>query len=93
MTTAEATESNDGADENGEGIPPRGQCRLRLDSLDRVRRELARLYKAAAYDRTRDVSDASKLAHILTMIARILEASDLERRVQALEQQAKERAG
>jgi hypothetical protein len=90
MTTVEPPELNDDADDGGEGIPPRGRCRLRLDSLDRVRREMAKLYRAAAYERTRDVNDASKLGHLLTMIARILEASDLERRVVALEQQARQ---
>jgi hypothetical protein len=90
MTTAEIPESNDDADENGEGIPPRGRCRLRLDSLDRVRREMAKLYRAAAHDRARDIGDASKLAHILTMIARILEGSDLEKRIAALEAAARQ---
>ena len=90
MITAEASVSNDDADENEEGIPPRGPCRLRLDSLDRVRREMAKIYRAAAHDRTRDVGDASKLAHILTMIARILEASDLEKRIATLEAAARQ---
>jgi hypothetical protein len=85
MSVTEVAEANDDADEQGEGIPPRGRCRVRLDTLDRVRREMAKLYRAAAYDLTRDVNDASKLGHLLTMIARILEASDLERRVQLLE--------
>ena len=93
MINDDDEDTNGDAAEGGEGAPfPRGRCRLRLDTLDRVRRELAKLYKAAAYDRTRDVGDASKLAHILTMIARILEASDLEKRLAALEAAAKERA-
>jgi hypothetical protein len=37
-------------------------------------------------DGERDVADASKLANILTMIARILEGSDLEKRIAAWEQ-------
>jgi hypothetical protein len=81
---------NGDAAEGGGGIPPRGRSRLRLDSLDRVRREMAKLYRTAAYDRTRDVNDASKLAHILTMIARILEGSDLEKRIAALEAAARQ---
>jgi hypothetical protein len=83
-------EDLNGDAEGGGGIPPRGRSRLRLDSLDRVRREMAKLYRAAAYDRTRDVNDASKLAHILTMIARILEGSDLEKRIAALEAAARQ---
>jgi hypothetical protein len=85
MSATEAAEANDDADDNGEGTPLRPRCRLRLDTLDRARRELAKIYRAAAYDKTRDVSDASKLGHLLTMIARILEASDLEKRIVALE--------
>jgi hypothetical protein len=42
-------------------------------------------------DGERDVSDASKLANILTMIARILEGSDLEKRIAALEQAKEQR--
>jgi hypothetical protein len=90
MINDDDEDANGDAAEGGGGIPPRGRSRLRLDSLDRVRREMAKLYRAAAYDRTRDVNDASKLGHLLTMIARILEASDLERRVQALEAAARQ---
>jgi len=89
MSATEAPEANDDADDGGEGIPPRGRCRLRLDTLDRVRREMAKLYRGAAYDGTRRVDDASRLGHLLTMIARILEASDLEKRLAALEAAAK----
>ena len=81
MTTAEALEDNDDVDDSAD--PPRR--RLRLDSLDRVRRELVKIYRQGR-DGDRDVSDASKLANILTMIARILEGSDLEKRIAALEQ-------
>jgi hypothetical protein len=76
--------TNHAADENGD--PPRPGRRLRLDSLDRVRRELVKIYRQGR-DGDRDVGDASKLANILTMIARILEGSDLEKRITALEQQ------
>jgi hypothetical protein len=76
--------TNHDADENGD--PPRPGRRLRLDSLDRVRRELVKIYRQGR-NGDRDVGDASKLANILTMIARILEGSDLEKRITALEQQ------
>jgi uncharacterized Zn finger protein (UPF0148 family) len=89
MSTAEASVSNDDADENGEGTPPAGRSRLRLDTLDRVRRELVKIYRQGR-EGERDVSDASKLAHILTMIARILEGSDLEKRIAALEAAARQ---
>ena len=77
--------ANNDADDAGEAIPRRVPTRLRLDSLDRVRFELVKVYRSAR-DGHRDVGDASKLAHILVAIARILEGSDLEKRITALEQ-------
>jgi hypothetical protein len=79
--------ANHDADDNGD--PPRPGRRLRLDSLDRVRRELVKIYRQGR-DGERDVADASKLANILTMSARILEGSDLEKRIAMLEQQARQ---
>ncbi len=88
MSDAKAPALNDDADDGGD--PPRpGRSRLRLDTLDRVRRELVRIYRQGR-DGDRDVGDASKLANILTMIARILEGSDLEKRIAVLEQQARQ---
>jgi hypothetical protein len=83
-------DANGNAAEGGGGIPPAGRPpRLRLDSLARVRFELVRIYREAR-DGKRDVSDASKLAHILALIGRILEGSDLEKRIAVLEQQARQ---
>jgi hypothetical protein len=81
--------ANGDAAEGGEGIPPAARPRLRLDSLARVRFELTKIYRQAR-DGERDVSDASKLAHILALIGRILEGSDLEKRIGLLEQQARD---
>ena len=58
--------------------------RVQLDSIARVRRETAKLY-VEARDGRRDVSDASKLGNLLAIIARMLEGSDLERRIEAIE--------
>lgn len=57
---------------------------VRLHNIGAVRRELAQLYREA---RRGDVStgDASKLGHILFLIARILEGADLEKRIERLE--------
>lgn len=52
--------------------PPR--LRLPLASADDVRRELSRLYREAKAGR-RDVSDASKLANMLQILARLIETS------------------
>ncbi len=63
--------------------PPPPSRRLRLDTLDRVRRKLVVTLAAKAGDR--DVADASKLANILATIARLLEGPELHARVAALE--------
>jgi hypothetical protein len=78
--------------------PPRGRhsrrpptpCRSRLNTIDRVRQELVRVYRAA---RAGDlpVSDASKLAHVLYTVGRLLVAQDLEERVGKLERVADDR--
>jgi hypothetical protein len=86
MAAPDDENGNGDAGEGGGAIPPPGRPpRLRLDSLHRVRFELVRVYRSAR-DGERDVGDASKLAHILVAIARILEGSDLEKRITALEQ-------
>jgi len=59
----------------------------RLDTAIRVRRELARLYSEARAGAV-DVADASKLANILQILGRMIEAGDLEERISALEKRA-----
>ena len=87
MTPAEAPVLNDDADD---GDTPRRSSRLRLDTVDRVRRELVRLYRDGR-DGRRDTQDVSRLANELMFVVRCLEGSDLERRIGLLEQQARER--
>lgn len=59
----------------------------RLDSLAGVRRELARLYKEARAGEL-EVGDASKLANILQILGRMIEGTELERRIAELEEHA-----
>jgi hypothetical protein len=59
---------------------------LRLDSVNRVRRELTRLYLQGR-EGHRDVAEVSRLANVLALIGRLLEGSELERRLEALEHQ------
>ena len=90
MAAPDDEDANGDAAEGGGAIPPPGRrVRLRLDSLSRVRFELTRIYRQAR-DGERDVSDASKLAHILALIGRILEGSDLEKRIATLEAAARQ---
>ena len=65
----------------GEDPPP---ARARLDTMARVRRELARVYREARAGRL-DVADASKLANILQIMGRMIETSEVETRLDALE--------
>lgn len=55
-----------------------------LDTVARLRRELVKLYKAARRQEV-DVGDASKLANILYMAARLVAGLEIEKRVEALE--------
>jgi hypothetical protein len=64
--------------------------RLPLDTMLRVRRELARVYREARAGKL-DVADASKLANILQIMGRMIESSDFEARLAALEAKAEGR--
>lgn len=55
-----------------------------MGTLERVRVELAQIYGQAKVGE-RDVGDASKLANILAIVARLLEGPELQARVAALE--------
>lgn len=61
------------------------RARLRLDTIDRVRRETARLYVDGKLG-LRDPSDVSKLGNLLALIGRLIEGGEIERRIAALEQ-------
>jgi len=63
--------------------PPR--LRLKLASVGDVRAELARVYRAAKVGSIQ-IPDASRLANILFILSRIIEGGDLEKRIQALEE-------
>ena len=58
----------------------------KLDNLSEVRREAAALYKAG---RRGDMpaSDASRLATVLALVAKLIETSDIEARIEALERE------
>ena len=58
--------------------------KARLDTLPRVRRELARIYTQAR-EGERNVADASKLAHMLSLLGRLIEGAELEERIAKVE--------
>ena len=69
--------------------PPR--LRLKLNSIDDVRAELARLYREGKAG-TRDVQDVSRLANVLQILGRLIEGSEIERRLIRLEESEGHRA-
>lgn len=64
--------------------PVAKRYRCKLSSVADVNREIQRVYRECRSGLV-DVGDGSKLAHILSLIARIHETSDLEGRLAALE--------
>ena len=58
--------------------------RAKLQSIGDVSHELAKLYREARANKI-ETADASKLAHILAILSRILSDHDLEARIAALE--------
>lgn len=68
--------------------PPKQYVRAQLDTVWDVRKELAKLYREARRNDI-DVGNASRLANILVMMARIMADSELEARIEALEQRGR----
>jgi len=65
--------------------PPRRRgARITLNSASAIARELARVYRDARTGRL-PTTDATKLAHVLDVLRRCLETSDLEQRLSAVE--------
>lgn len=75
----------------GLSAPPR-RTRLRLDSADRVRRELIKLYRQGR-DGERGTDDVAKLAGVLGIVGRLVESDELEARLDALERAARRWGG
>lgn len=71
------------ASTGGASDPP-SRLRLPLRTVDDVKAELARLYREGKAGR-RDIADVSKLAHVLSLLGRLIEGSDFEARIRALE--------
>ncbi|KJV07547.1 hypothetical protein [Methylocucumis oryzae] len=76
----------DGATGEVETLPPqKGQrYRCKLDTMQDVKREMAKVYREARSG-TIDVQDATKLTWCLQAVGKVIEGSDLEKRIEALE--------
>ncbi|MEQ1637818.1 MAG: hypothetical protein ABL903_14130 [Methylococcales bacterium] len=69
-----------------ETLPPqKGQrYRCKLDNLQDVKREMARVYRESRSD-VLDVQIATKQVWILQALGKVIESSDIEKRIEALE--------
>jgi hypothetical protein len=74
-------ETDSGGNDLDDTLP---RPRVRLDTMLRLRREMARIY-VEARDGRRPVSDAARLAYMLSTIGRTIESCELEDRLAALE--------
>ena len=70
-------------DPSAPAAPPR--LRIKLKTIDDVRAEMARLYREGKAG-LRDVADVSRLANVLALLGRLIEGSDLEKRIAAIEE-------
>lgn len=62
--------------------------RAKLDSMQDVRREMAKLYRESRSGII-EVVDATKMTWMLQAIGKVIETSDLEKRIEILEEQKK----
>jgi hypothetical protein len=58
--------------------------KIKLNSLEDVRREMATVYREARGGRM-DASEAGRFAYILSGIGKLIEATDIERRIVQME--------
>lgn len=77
----------DGITGEVETLPPQKgkRYRVKLDTMQDVRREMAKVYREARSGVV-DVQDATKLTWMLQAVGKVIEGSDLEKRIEALEQ-------
>ncbi len=70
----------DGTSGKPDPTPPK----IKLNSIGDVRREMATIYREARAGTT-DISDAGRLAYVLTGIGKLIEVELIEQRLQQLE--------
>ncbi len=74
---------------NSQTCPPLKRRKFTLSKVSHVRAELGRLYGEARRGEV-DVQDASRLANLLGILHRVIASSDLEERLEAVEQRLKQ---
>jgi hypothetical protein len=71
---------------NGQNPTPSRKPNVgRLSTMNSVRQEMARVYREARRGE-KNTQEAGRLVYILSQIARIIEGSDLDQRINKLEQ-------
>ena len=65
-------------------VPTPQRRKAQLDRLEGVRREMSRVYRDMESGK-RDSQDGSRLVYVLTQIAKVLELTEIERRLTAVE--------
>ena len=66
------------------GTCTRTPAKIKLNALEDVRREMASVYREARAGRM-DTSEAGRLAYILTGIGKLIEATEIEKRLSQME--------
>ena len=69
-------------------VPTPRRSKSQLDRLEGVRVEMSRVYRDMESG-TRDTQDGSRLVYVLTQFAKVLELTEIERRLVMLEGQTK----
>lgn len=69
-------------------VPTPQRRKAQLDRLEGVRREMSRVYRDMESGK-RDSQDGSRLVNVLTQIAKVLELTEIERRLTAVEDRAR----
>jgi len=68
----------------GAAPPPPSRVRCPLRTVDDVKAELARVYRNAKGGQMR-IEDASRLANVLAILARLIEGAEFDARLAAIE--------
>ena len=82
--TTQKPRKTDATPLKGAALPPEKRYRCRLNTLSDVKKEMGRLYREARTGVV-DVQEATKLVWCLQAIGKVVESSDIERRIQQLE--------
>lgn len=84
----QSVESRATAESCKEPTPRKRGSRVRLNTADDVRVEMARLYREMRSDQL-DPAKGSKLCYVLGQVGKQIETSDLEKRIERLEREGK----